>query len=36
MTEPEEVATTALWLASDESETVTGHGIAIDDGISAS
>lgn len=35
MTEPEEVAAMALWLASDESKTVTGQVIAIDGGMSA-
>lgn len=36
LTEPEEVAAMALWLASDESRTVTGQVIAIDGGMSAS
>ena len=36
LTEPEEVAAMALWLASDESKTVTGQVIAIDGGMSAS
>ncbi|MBB5406332.1 NAD(P)-dependent dehydrogenase (short-subunit alcohol dehydrogenase family) [Paraburkholderia sp. HC6.4b] len=36
LTEPEEIATMAVWLASDESKTVTGQVIAIDGGMSAS
>lgn len=35
LTEPPEVAAMALWLASDESRTVTGQVIAIDGGMSA-
>lgn len=35
LTQPEEVAAMALWLASDESRTVTGQVIAIDGGMSA-
>lgn len=35
LTEPEEVAAMALWLATDESRTVTGQIIAIDGGMSA-
>ncbi len=36
LSEPEEVAAMALWLASNESRTVTGQVIAIDGGMSAS
>ncbi len=36
LTQPEEVAAMALWLATDESKTVTGQVIAIDGGMSAS
>ncbi|MFT3721722.1 SDR family NAD(P)-dependent oxidoreductase [Pseudorhodoferax sp.] len=36
LTEPDEVAAMALWLATDESRTVTGQVIAIDGGMSAS
>ena len=35
LTEPEEVAAMALWLATDESKTLTGQVIAIDGGMSA-
>jgi NAD(P)-dependent dehydrogenase (short-subunit alcohol dehydrogenase family) len=36
LTDPDEVAAMALWLATDESKTVTGQIIAIDGGMSAS